>query len=130
MVIITARALLVVVRASPAREANGLVGEFVKGLLHELGTGQPVMDPQALATPLRDGRDARASLEFGGRLPACAVTWLERACDERVPSMVFLNGNAGLQVWDPNFDPYRADPRFQALLRRRNLPEDESPPVR
>lgn len=26
-------------------------------------------------------------------------------------------------LWDGAFDSYRADPRFQALLRRRNLPE-------
>lgn len=26
-------------------------------------------------------------------------------------------------LWDAAFDAYRADPRFQALLRRRNLPE-------
>ena len=33
-------------------------------------------------------------------------------------------------LWSAVFDPYRTDPRFQALLRRRNLPESESPAVR
>ena len=44
-----------------------------------------------------------------------ALTWLERACDERVPSMVFLNV---MRPWDP----LRSDPRFQALVTRIGLP--------
>ena len=48
------------------------------------------------------------------------LTWLERACDERVPSMVFLNV---MQRWDP----LRSDPRFQALVTRIGLPSVPTP---
>lgn len=71
--VIAASPLLVVVRARPAGEPNRLVGEFVKGLLHEFGTGQPVMDPQGLATPLRDRRNARVRLQLRGGVPSGPV---------------------------------------------------------
>jgi len=44
-----------------------------------------------------------------------ALTWLDRALDERSPIVVFLNN---LVVWDP----IRSDPRFEALTRRIGLP--------
>lgn len=43
-----------------------------------------------------------------------ALQWLERACEAHAPNMVML------KVW-PVWDPLRADPRFQALLKRMNL---------
>ena len=67
---IATRPLLVVVGTRPARKANRLVREFVKGLLHEFGTRQPMMDPQALATPLRDGRNAGVRLQLRSRVPS------------------------------------------------------------
>jgi eukaryotic-like serine/threonine-protein kinase len=39
---------------------------------------------------------------------------LGRACEERTRQIIDIQ-------WEPFFDPYRADPRFQALLRRTNL---------
>ena len=45
-----------------------------------------------------------------------AIDWLEKAYEEHDPSLPYL-GN-------PLYDPLRSDPRFQALLRRMNLPED------
>ena len=44
-----------------------------------------------------------------------AFSCLEKAEEERDPELAFLN------AW-PFFDPLRADPRFQALLRRMNFP--------
>src|SRR4029453_8161327 len=73
MMVVAAGPLLVVVRARPAREPNRLVREFVKGLLHEFGTGQPVMDPQGLATALGDGRNARVCLQLRRGVPAGPV---------------------------------------------------------
>jgi len=45
-----------------------------------------------------------------------ALDWLEKAYAERDPGMPFISCN-------PIFDPLRAEPRFQALLRRMNLPQ-------
>ena len=45
-----------------------------------------------------------------------AFQWLSRSCDERAGFMCFV---PSLVVWKP----LRADPRFQALLRRMNFPE-------
>jgi len=45
-----------------------------------------------------------------------ALEWLERGFEIRDPNMPYL----GL----PFFDPLRADPRFQDLLRRMNFPEE------
>lgn len=45
-----------------------------------------------------------------------AMEWLERAYQERNDYIIYLRV-------DPFFEPLRSDPRFQALLRRINLPE-------
>lgn len=45
-----------------------------------------------------------------------ALEALERAYDDHWWNMYLINA----QPW---FDPYRSDPRFQALLRRMNIPE-------
>jgi serine/threonine protein kinase/Tfp pilus assembly protein PilF len=45
-----------------------------------------------------------------------AFSWLEKAYDERHPSLVWLK-------MEPRADPLRPDPRFQDLLRRMNFPE-------
>ena len=45
-----------------------------------------------------------------------ALDWLEKAYEVRDPSLLY-------SIRDPVNDPLRADPRFQALLRRMNLPE-------
>src|SRR3989442_6020497 len=65
--------LLIVVRARPAGETNRLVSEFVKGLLHEFGTGQAVMHPHGLTTPLSDGRNAGMRLQLRRGVPAGPV---------------------------------------------------------
>ena len=46
-----------------------------------------------------------------------AMTWLERAYDERETHLI----NAKT---DPRMDPLRSDPRFQDLLRRIGFPEN------
>jgi predicted Zn-dependent protease len=45
-----------------------------------------------------------------------ALTYLERAYEEQDPWLFYL------KVWPP-LDPLRSQPRFQALLRRVNLPQ-------
>ena len=45
-----------------------------------------------------------------------ALSRLEEAVDERAVILIYLD------TW-PAYDPLRADPRFQALLRRMNFPE-------
>jgi TolB-like protein/Tfp pilus assembly protein PilF len=47
---------------------------------------------------------------------ARALDWLEKAYAERNPSMTYVGCN-------PIYDPLRAEPRFQALLRKMNLPQ-------
>ena len=44
-------------------------------------------------------------------------TWLERGFEVRDPNMPYISV-------DPTYDPLRAEPRFQALLRKMNLPAD------
>ena len=48
-----------------------------------------------------------------------ALEFLYRAYDERYGALVWL-------PLEPIYDPLRADPRFQALLRRMNFPETAS----
>ncbi len=45
-----------------------------------------------------------------------AMTWLERAYEERDPLLLTAKT-------DPFLDPLRSDPRFQDLLRRIGFPE-------
>ena len=45
-----------------------------------------------------------------------AISWLHRSAEERDGLLTFAN------VWFV-FDPLRSDPRFQALLRRMNFPQ-------
>ncbi len=45
-----------------------------------------------------------------------AMTWLERAYEERAPTLLMAKV-------DPILDPLRSDPRFQDLLRRIGFPE-------
>ena len=51
---------------------------------------------------------------FAGN-PREALHWTEKACDAIGFISVWLAG-------DPRFDPLRGEPRFQAVLRRMNLP--------
>ena len=46
-----------------------------------------------------------------------AITWLERACDERRVGYYFPSV-------DPIYDPVRSHPRFVALMQRMNLPRE------
>jgi hypothetical protein len=41
--------------------------------------------------------------------------WLDRACAARDVHLIFL-------TVDPKWDPYRTDPRFQAILARCGFP--------
>ena len=47
---------------------------------------------------------------------AHALDWLEKACDDRDPSMPYIGCM-------PIFDPLRSEPRFQALVRKLGLPQ-------
>jgi len=47
---------------------------------------------------------------------ALALDWLERSYAEGNPGLPYIGV-------DPNFDPLHAEPRFQALLRKMNLPQ-------
>ncbi|HQM65075.1 MAG TPA: hypothetical protein PK176_17310, partial [Acidobacteriota bacterium] len=48
---------------------------------------------------------------------ASALGWLEKACADRDPNLPYIN-------CDPLWAPLRQAPRFQALLRKMNLPAD------
>ena len=60
---------------------------------------------------------AHVSLGLGDRDEA--ISWLERAADERDGLLPFIS------AW-PSLDPLRSDQRFQALLRRMHFPETAS----
>ncbi len=47
---------------------------------------------------------------------ARSLDWLEKAYAEQDPNMPYIG-------CFPIFDPLRAEPRFQALLRKMNLPQ-------
>jgi DNA-binding winged helix-turn-helix (wHTH) protein/TolB-like protein/Tfp pilus assembly protein PilF len=46
---------------------------------------------------------------------ASAIKWLDKACDERAGTLIYLNAD---RVWDP----LRTNPKFAAELKRVNLP--------
>ena len=46
-----------------------------------------------------------------------AMTWLERAYEERDPLLINVKA-------EPRLDPLRSDPRFPDLLRRVGFPEE------
>jgi tetratricopeptide (TPR) repeat protein len=56
-----------------------------------------------------------AAIEMGLGDPDAALTWLERACDERAMGYYFPSA-------DPIYEPVRRHPRFTAILKRMNLP--------
>jgi hypothetical protein len=45
-----------------------------------------------------------------------AISWFEKAYEEKLGILVILGG-------EPVFDPLRAEPRFQALLRKLDVAE-------
>jgi TolB-like protein/Tfp pilus assembly protein PilF len=51
-----------------------------------------------------------------------AFDWLDKACDERDNELPFYK-------FAPNTDPLRGDPRFDALLKKLNLPSDPPAPA-
>jgi tetratricopeptide (TPR) repeat protein len=55
-----------------------------------------------------------ALIYTGLRETGTALTWLERAADERSSWLVWIKV-------EPRFDPLRSDPRFETLLRRLGL---------
>ncbi|MGB6850581.1 MAG: tetratricopeptide repeat protein [Thermoanaerobaculia bacterium] len=56
-----------------------------------------------------------ATIHSGSEERELTLDWLEKACKQRESWMVFLN-------IDPIWDRYRAEPRFQALVREVGLP--------
>ena len=85
---------------------------------------------QEALTILGDLEGRRSQEYVGGLLLACvslgldehdqAISWLQEAAEERDGLMTLVNTL-------PVFGPLRSDPRFQALLRRMNFP-DQPPP--
>ena len=51
--------------------------------------------------------------------PEQAISWLQKAAEEREGVLPFLNTF-------PAFDPLHSHPRFQALVRSMNFPETAS----
>jgi TolB-like protein/Tfp pilus assembly protein PilF len=68
----------------------------------------------------RHGKEPGAAFDIAqdalyARDTTLALDWLEKAYDGHEPNMPYINCM-------PIFDPLRSEPRFQALLRRMNLP--------
>jgi tetratricopeptide (TPR) repeat protein len=106
------------------RKSNDLLGR-VPFSLGDLGYGLAVTGHRAEAETLRaDLVDRRergyypafpiAVIEVGLGNHESALTWLERAADER-------NLGFYLPSVDPSFDTIRSHPRFRAVMKRANL---------
>ena len=89
--------------------ALGLAGQRKEAtrILHEL-------EDRRLRQYCSGSSPALVSLGLGDHRQA--LSWLETAAEERDPMLAFIN------VYYL-YDPLRADPRFQALLRRMHFPE-------
>lgn len=74
----------------------------------------------ALETPARAGEFVNeveiARIYVRLKEPERALDWLERAYESHNPNLTAINNRLP-------FDPLRANPRFQALLRRMKLPQ-------
>jgi tetratricopeptide (TPR) repeat protein len=112
------------------RKSNELLGR-VPFSLGDLGYGLAVGGKRADAEALRSelvGRRANgyypafpiAVIEVGLGNHEAALTWLERAADER-------NLGFYLPSVDPSFDAIRSHPRFRAVLKRANLATPDRP---
>jgi serine/threonine protein kinase len=73
-----------------------------------------LLQKQAARTRVQPLAFARAYLRVGQKEET--FRWLEQAYKERCPNIVVLKSAA-------EWDPIRSDPRFQALLRKLNLPQ-------
>lgn len=113
------------------RKANDVLGQ-VSFSLGDLGYGLAKGGKRAEAESLRDDLIRRraagyfpafpiAVIELGLGDTDAAMTWLERAADER--NLGFFLPSA-----DPNYDAVREHPRFQAVMKRANLDRVAPPP--
>ena len=107
------------------RKSNELLGN-VPFSLGDLGYSLAVAGERAEAVKLRDDLGARRSKGYYPAFPIAAIetglgnadsalSWLERAADER--NLGFLMPSV-----DPSFDRLRSQPRFKAILARARLP--------
>lgn len=89
-------------------QASGLAGDTAgaRALLEQLAA-------QARSVHVPSTCFAVAHLGLGET--ACALEWLEKGCGQREPTMMMLKVH-------PVYDPLRADPRFQAILRQMQFP--------
>lgn len=123
------------INAGPSYERKGMYDQAVQEYLdHEVRSGMPFADVTALrqAHAVRGWRgywQKRLKLARTGESPKPsqsvfiaeiyarlgekdqALDWLERACAERHPSLIFLN-------LDPKWESLRTHPRFRALLQQ------------
>jgi TolB-like protein len=83
------------------------------GLPGAMQRGAEVLAPRAAAGEVSP-TDVAWMYSYAGD-KAHALDWLERAYEVRDPGLPYLGS--------PDYDPLRAEPRFQALLRKMGLPE-------
>lgn len=108
------------------RKAMALLGdntEVVAALGHALGVAGRRDDAQKVLVELQRLSTRKyvssydvAVVYLGLGDKGQALTWLEKACQERAGGLLYAKV-------DPRLDPLRSDPRFQDLLRRMNFPQ-------
>lgn len=98
-----------------APDAVGLLG-FAHARAGDVARARQCLDTlDRLAAKQHVSPIARAVIYLGLNDADAALTWLDRAVDER-------NWQAGMFGHDPLYDSLRKDPRFDALVRRVGLP--------